>query len=632
MTDFYSHPLSPEEQKLLALNITRVLSVYGYITDSYIIEFFTDGLWEKLPSSWQVALHDLPSPVLATLLLGKEHFNYISYRSVWPLSLLALKIAAQALAYPRTPKCQSRELSSSLQEEFQNNHCQSSLLNHIFRKHVKPKKQHEISQLGKLVKQLSHVTSCEHVVDIGSGQGHLSRFLSFGLDLSIIAVEADEHLVHMATKFDRQLAITLQKEREKQTRDPKLHSNPSIPFRAPRHVLGRVNPSASWEEFALLLDSCVYPISEPSNVVDTSECQVDDSCSVVYVHNFQVGSSDMVRSLRSQPSNKREVSTGDGSIGHENHSAKHANSRTKPKRQTCILDVNKKGHPSVSPSINLKSKASICQKNDTLENSRPCDYCDTHKAHGMSSVNTLSPFKSRCVLTGLHACGDLSVAMLRHFARCPSVVGITSVACCYMKLTTQETPLPPGVLFPPMSSESLQKTEFGYPLSIWVSQLPGHQLSYKSREVSCHAIEDYCSRLMNESATLSSHCFRAVLETIIRDIDPTMKRTGVKTIKKAHKLSFEEYAYLGLEQLELRTDIPLDGDSIKSMLNQRQNVVAYFSLALLLAPLIETLILLDRMIFLHEQGFHCELVPLFDPKLSPRNLVLVAAKPKKEST
>lgn len=38
------------------------------------------------------------------------------------------------------------------------------------------------------------------------------------------------------------------------------------------------------------------------------------------------------------------------------------------------------------------------------------------------------------------------------------------------------------------------------------------------------------------------------------------------------------------------------------MLAQQQNVVAFFSLAVLLAPLVETLILLDRMIYLQEQG------------------------------
>ncbi|CAI9532401.1 unnamed protein product, partial [Staurois parvus] len=146
---------------------------------------------------------------------------------------------------------------------------------------------------------------------------------------------------------------------------------------------------------------------------------------------------------------------------------------------------------------------------------------------------TKSRGDSKFVLTGLHACGDLSIAMLRHFARCPSVVGITSVACCYMKLTTLEMPQPPGVL---SSDSDIQ--EFGYPMSSWLSLLPGHKLSYKSREVACHAIEDYIDRLKGESDILRTHCYRAVLETVIRRVDPTMRRRGVQTIKKAHRLPF----------------------------------------------------------------------------------------------
>lgn len=55
-------------------------------------------------------------------------------------------------------------------------------------------------------------------------------------------------------------------------------------------------------------------------------------------------------------------------------------------------------------------------------------------------------------------------------------------------------------------------------------------------------------------------------------------------------------------------------------------MVAFFSLALLLAPLVETLILLDRLLYVQEQGFYAELLPIFSPALSPRNLVLVATK------
>nr|XP_005497631.1 protein RRNAD1 [Zonotrichia albicollis] len=62
------------------------------------------------------------------------------------------------------------------------------------------------------------------------------------------------------------------------------------------------------------------------------------------------------------------------------------------------------------------------------------------------------------------------------------------------------------------------------------------------------------------------------------------------------------------------------------MLEQQHKVVAFCTLGQLLAPLVETLILLDRLLYLREQGFHCALVPLFNPRFSPRNLVLVAAR------
>lgn len=151
------------------------------------------------------------------------------------------------------------------------------------------------------------------------------------------------------------------------------------------------------------------------------------------------------------------------------------------------------------------------------------------------------------VLTGLHACGDLSSTLLRHFANCPQVQVITSVACCYMKISTQENPNPPGVFQPPFSSEITVAdscSEYSYPMSAWVRGLPGHQLSYKAREGACHAIEDYLQRLREESGLLRTHCYRAILESIIRAERPDMRRPGVQTVKKAHALSFSELVFL----------------------------------------------------------------------------------------
>ena len=113
------------------------------------------------------------------------------------------------------------------------------------------------------------------------------------------------------------------------------------------------------------------------------------------------------------------------------------------------------------------------------------------------------------------------------------------------------------------------------------------------------------------------------------------------------------YARLGLPRVGLDpATVPLVSEAVGAMLEQQHKVVAFFSLTLLLAPLVETLILLDRLLYLRERGgcrdggggegtaalpgpvptlplpvgFQCALVPLFDPRFSPRNLVLVAAR------
>ena len=77
---------------------------------------------------------------------------------VLPLSMIALKKCLDDLAMSRQPakgpakskenSNEQEEVSSwlSFEEEFSVNRMQSKALEHVFRKHVKPKKQHEISR------------------------------------------------------------------------------------------------------------------------------------------------------------------------------------------------------------------------------------------------------------------------------------------------------------------------------------------------------------------------------------------------------------------------------------------------------------------------------------------------------
>ncbi|XP_025286585.2 protein RRNAD1 isoform X3 [Canis lupus familiaris] len=218
-------------------------------------------------------------------------------------------------------------------------------------------------------------------------------------------------------------------------------------------------------------------------------------------------------------------------------------------------------------------------------------------------LDTSPQSRARLLLTGLHACGDLSVTLLRHFS-CPQVVALASVGCCYMKLSD------PG----------------GYPLSQWVAGLPGHELPYRLREGACHALEEYAERLQKSGPGLRTHCYRAALETVIRGAQPELRRPGVQGIPRVHELKIEEYVRQGLRRVGLDPQLPLNLAALQAHQAQENRVVAFFSLALLLAPLVETLILLDRLLYVQEQGFYAELLPIFSPALSPRNLVLVATK------
>uniref|UniRef100_A0A8C6S875 Ribosomal RNA adenine dimethylase domain containing 1 n=1 Tax=Neogobius melanostomus TaxID=47308 RepID=A0A8C6S875_9GOBI len=546
----FAPSLSLEQQKDLAIKLTSFLSQYSHLSDSYIIEFFTENLWQTLPACWQSVLKDLSSPQIADLLLDATCKDR-RYPSVWPLSLLAFRATAHALAFPREDSHSREAVAGTVKpDEFQENNSQSSLLGHIFRKHVKPKKQHEIRKLGTLVKLICDETGCSQVVDVGSGQGHLTRFLSYGLGLSVTAIEADQHLVSMATVFDRQLLWALDKEKQKR------NCSFPIPDSSPCHVAGWVNPSATWKDFLRQLKTSPPGVNQSPPTFAPLKKKLKGS-----THETKVQETDQ---------------TSPTAVAH--------------------------GHLNKTE-VSSSTNCSNFNEDSTDRESFP-DF----------------------VLTGLHACGDLSATLLRHFVKCPHVRGITSVACCYMKITTKEHPAPPGLVQCPASQTTDTRSEFGYPMSSWVKGLPGHALSYKAREGSCHAIEDYIRRLREDSERLRTHCYRAMLESFIRDVRADLRRAGIQTIKKAHLLPFTEYARLGLPRVGLPSDLPLDSARVEAMLKHQGRVVVFFSLALLLCPVVETLVLLDRIIYLQENGVDSQLVPLFNPNLSPRNFVLVALK------
>lgn len=65
------------------------------------------------------------------------------------------------------------------------------------------------------------------------------------------------------------------------------------------------------------------------------------------------------------------------------------------------------------------------------------------------------------------------------------------------------------------------------------------ELCYNSKEIACHAIENYIERLIEgEYWKLKIHAYRATIEKILAEIEPEFKHIPLANVKYAQDLDF----------------------------------------------------------------------------------------------
>ncbi|KAL9232515.1 hypothetical protein vseg_007622 [Gypsophila vaccaria] len=268
------------------------------------------------------------------------------------------------------------------------------------------------------------------------------------------------------------------------------------------------------------------------------------------------------------------------------------------------------------------------------------------------------------VLAGLHACGDLSVTMLRAMAECEAVKAVISIGCCYNLLS--EDGCESGC------------SDTGFPVSKGVQSM-GISLGKNSRDLACQSAERW--RDLEKDAGVQNfdlHAFRAAFQLVLQRYYPealmrnssigrqgkalrrryrngSMSSSKLAECKVSQKILetdsslagsqwncadqkerlvdnyslFEKYSLSGLDYLGLE---PLEDIDLHGLWTECQPFAGligpYWSLRAALGPLLETLIQLDRLLFLQEQDTSLEvrMLPIFDPVLSPRNLAIIARK------
>lgn len=226
----------------------------------------------------------------------------------------------------------------------------------------------------------------------------------------------------------------------------------------------------------------------------------------------------------------------------------------------------------------------------------------------------------RCLLVGLHACGNLSEHMLRYFATCPSITHLAAVGCCYNHIVMRSDSYPDG--FP--ISERLRKRNV--------------TLTPTALMAGCQAPNNWVRTDLTKPKSIYSRkqFYRSLLEKMFHDKGIHIDDKPNWGIRKSDLASFESFtrraiASLGVEQSTIsNTEI---AEYQAQYASHEGRISILWTLSVLCCKAIESVIALDRYWFLVEHGArNVDIVPIFEYKISPRNLMMVAGKPDKCSS
>ena len=162
----------------------------------------------------------------------------------------------------------------------------------------------------------------------------------------------------------------------------------------------------------------------------------------------------------------------------------------------------------------------------------------------------------------------------------------------------------------------------------------------------CQAVHRWTQNPSKCGQAFTAHFFRAMLQLVLSRHHPSVihereqSMAGSGAVRKELSLGrmparamrdWPTYLQIAMERLKL--DPPAGGIEAMAaaVLEEcepcRVKVSAYWALRAVLAPVVESLVLIDRVLYLTEQGIpSVELLPVFDPAISPRNFAIIASK------
>ncbi|GMH17529.1 hypothetical protein Nepgr_019370 [Nepenthes gracilis] len=253
------------------------------------------------------------------------------------------------------------------------------------------------------------------------------------------------------------------------------------------------------------------------------------------------------------------------------------------------------------------------------------------EGHDVSELNlpcnVLNADGASFVLAGLHACGDLSVTMLREgfkstgFTLGKSARDLACQSAERWKGLEEDFVVQNFELHAFRAVFQMVLCRF-YPEVLSTNPAIGRQGKALRRQER-RRIAGYSMRLLGNGKSDS----KLDMDSSHDEFQCKLRMGGERCYDNLYL--FEKFCNSGLSHLGLE---PVEYIGLQGLWKEFEHFIdligPYWSLRAAVGPLLETLVLLDRLLFLQEHCASHEVVmlPIFDPLLSPRNLAIIATK------
>ncbi|KAK7886157.1 hypothetical protein WMY93_025778 [Mugilogobius chulae] len=353
------------------------------------------------------------------------------------------------------------------------------------------KKSHEVQCMSEVVLHLARRCQVKQVIDVGSGKGYLSSFLSMQYGLQVFGIDSSSTNTHGAQERDRKLKkfskAFQQQSKAKKKINPQEETKPNIVKQSIQII-----EADTTETLVASREEDLSNVSEEHFKADQTNQEFAEDM-FLNALSLDVIDTTLLRAPAELTNEERE----------------------KKKRE------------------NLERKAQ-----STSRNEGPLFSPITCYVTAETELRDLISELQAAVLVGLHTCGDLAPSSLRMFVAKEELAAVCSVGCCYHLLSEEFD----------QAAQGGSHVVNGFPLSQYLRDQSWF-CGRNARMSACLALERFSH---GQGIAMESLFYRAVLHVILRDHYGSFKSEKRVGNVYSKTKSFVDYGYHDKYRLRMK--------------------------------------------------------------------------------